>query len=246
MNISYKIVHITDLHISEDGSPVRDIDVRGNFLAVLESAGRFMPDLVVLGGDLAAEEGELGAYYWIKEVLTDISIPYVIVPGNHDVLLNLDEVFDIKDSLQQSWDFIWQNDDLVIIGLDSSKGEISNQQLHWLHKSFKSLEKDALLFMHHPPIDCGCAFMDTNYPLFNRKDVFHLISDCSQVAAVFCGHYHTEKTVIRENKQIYLTPATMMQMSQTSSSYEVDSLRPGWRLIEWTASKLSTRVIYLD
>ncbi len=246
MKNSVRIAHITDLHISEDGSLFRDIDVRNNFLEVLESALRFVPDVIVLGGDLAADKGELGAYRWIKEVLAEQSSSCLIVPGNHDVLPNLEKVFNIKNSRQQSQDFVCHYEELVVLGLDSSKGVITSQQLDWFHESLKSLEKDAILFIHHPPIDCGCTFMDSRYALTNRKDVFQLVSECPQIAAVFCGHYHTEKTIIQEGKQVYLTPSTAMQISQTSSSYEPESLRPGWRLIEWTPSKLSTRVIYLD
>jgi Icc protein len=241
-----KIAHITDIHISEDGSLIREIDVRKNFQAVMESVSGFTPDLILLGGDLAAEEGEIDAYKWIKSELAKVSIPYLIVPGNHDDVTNLGLVFELEDVEQNDWKFIRQFHELTILGLDSSQGKISDQQLHWLHNSLSLLDKQTLLFLHHPPIDCGCLFMDTKYPLANRNEVFAMIAGCEYIKAIFCGHYHTEKTLLFQGKQIFLTPATTIQMSQTSSSYQVESLRPGWRLIEYSPAHLSTRVVYVD
>ncbi len=246
MASSLNIAHITDLHIAEDDSPVRNINVRQNFLRVLGSASSFRPDLIVLGGDLAAENGEVGAYQWIKSQLDNIEIPYLITPGNHDDVGNLASFFKSGNPDFQSWDVIWKDDNVIVMGVDSSKGVITDQQLHWMHKTAKTANSPILLFMHYPPLNCGCRFMDAKYPLTNKKDVFNVIAGCNNISAVFCGHYHTEKTLVEQDKAVFLTPSTMMQMSQTNPSYEIESLRPGWRWIEFKPSGLSTRVIYPD
>ncbi len=62
---------------------------------------------------------------------------------------------------------------------------------------------------------------------------------------IFCGHYHTDKTIIKEGKNIVITPSTMFQLSTDQIEYKVDSYRAGWRLIEWDGAQLKTSVFYL-
>ena len=244
--MSLKIAHITDIHIPPDDQPVRDIDVKRNFSRILRSVVEHAPDLIVFGGDLAAVEGEVACYEWIKAQLQSIQIPFSIIPGNHDRLDNLSKVFPLDHSEHPQGCFRYQLDALYLVGLDSSQGSVSEEQLFWLRQSTATIKDQILLFLHHPPLDCNCLFMDRNYPLKNRETVFETLLSLPDVNHVFCGHYHTEKTVIKDGKTIFITPSTMLQISQDTPSYQLDHTQPGWRLIEWLNNTLLTRVVYLE
>ena len=89
MKKEISIAHLTDIHIGPSEVPVRAINVRRNFEKALQQITFEKPDLIVLGGDLAADCGEVEAYQWIKPRLDQADIPYLIIPGNHDRVDNL-------------------------------------------------------------------------------------------------------------------------------------------------------------
>lgn len=238
------IAHITDLHITEDGALIRDVGVREHFRNILADVRKNETGLMVLGGDLAAERGEIASYHWIKKELDKTGIPYLITAGNHDIFENLQSVFNISSAFSDMLCYRYENNGRVLFALDSSSRVIADEQLDWIKREAKDLSKPALLFMHHPPVFCNCAFMDRKYPLDNRTAVFDVLTRLPSLPFIFCGHYHTEKTVITRGKTIFLTPSTMLQIDQNSAEYEVHSRIPGYRMIQWDGSTLKTTVHY--
>lgn len=241
-----RIAHICDLHITSDDSFNRDVDVKKNFSQMLELVKSKNPDFIVLGGDLAAVNGEIEAYDWIKSQMETNGIPYFIVAGNHDLLDNLQQVFKLESvtSKELFYKQTWEGRSIFV--LDSSSESVSRTQLEWLSREVNGLNSDALLFMHHPPLLCGCNFMDSKYPLKNRDEVIQVLNKLEHLNAVFCGHYHTEKTVISQSIQCFITPSTMLQMDQDNPKYQVSSLNPGFRIIDWDGQELKTSVYYLN
>ncbi len=242
-----KIAHITDIHIGADNTLIRDIDVKGNFKKIVAKVPEDNPDLIVLGGDLAAVYGETEAYEWAKSELDALGIPYLVMAGNHDIVENLNRVFKLEDKMNPGglyYRYDLKNHPLFF--LDTSSADISSKQLDWLLSETRTLEKDALLFTHHPPLISRCNFMDTNHALKNSDEVLVVLNKIQNINFIFCGHYHTEKTLVKDNKTIFITPSTMMQLSQTNFEYEVQSFNPGWRIIEWDGIQLETHVKTVD
>lgn len=240
------IAHVTDIHIPPDDSLVRDIDTKKNFEAVLHAISVDKPDLIVFGGDLAAVEGEVEAYQWIEQKLSACRIPYLFTVGNHDNLQNLKRVFEVTSEHNEELFSATIIGEVHIIGLDSSKGNVSQIQLDWIANNTSFSTGQCLLFLHHPPVDCNCRFMDSRYPLANRDDVFKIIRKIPAISHIFCGHYHTEKAVFVEGKSIFITPSTMHQISQTERGYSESSRLAGWRKIECDSTGLKTSVHYLS
>jgi Icc protein len=79
-----RIAHICDIHIDKEGINPRGYPVRENFLQILSDVKEQEPNLLVLGGDLCSEVGELAIYSWIKDQLDTLDTPYLVQPGNHD------------------------------------------------------------------------------------------------------------------------------------------------------------------
>ena len=244
--MTLKIAHITDIHIvAREGDLLRGIDVRNNFIQTLNTVRNAQPDMIVVGGDMAAEDGELAAYQWIKMQLDRMGIEYHVLAGNHDRIENMHRVFHQSGRQNRdTWYFQLDRKGRRIFCLDSSTNRLSKDQLDWLKADIGKRNDTVLLFIHHPPLLCDCLFMDRKYPLENWQEAVRLLRSIPQIKNIVCGHYHTERTVQSCENTVFITPATYMQISQQSPNFEISDYRPGWRWIKWEGETLYSSVFY--
>lgn len=241
-----RIAYFTDMHITEDGSRLRDIDVRQNFNAVLDDIKSYHPDLIILGGDLAAENGEKGAYVWIQNQVKKIDIPIYPIAGNHDDAGLIKSIFLSQLEIKGSFlDYTLDRNGQSFIFLDSANSYVNPEQIDWLKSTVSKLSGHPILFMHHPPRLCNCQFMDLSYPLKNYVEVWNIIRSLPTIKFIFCGHYHTEKTIQIDHQTIFLTPATFLQISPDHEDYQIDAYPPGWRQIDIDSKVCETCVRYI-
>jgi Icc protein len=243
------IAQVTDMHIGATDNPYRGIPVRQQFVDVLQEVAKRPLDLLVLSGDLAAVAGEPEAYAWIRQVLATFPYPYVIMAGNHDHLGRMLKTFEVpaSDVVEEMLCFSRTIKGRQLLFLDSSSYQLPPQQLDWLRAQLTTGgQKEVLLFIHHPPLLCDCRFMDERYPLQNIDEVWPVLVQLSQIKHIFCGHYHTEKTVVKAGKSVHLTPSTIFQIDTQSPYFVMKHTRPGWRMIEWQGSRVRTYVEYLQ
>jgi Icc protein len=241
------IAQISDLHIGPTNVKYRGIEPRQQFLKVLRVLSKKKLDLLVLSGDLAATEGEPEAYTWIKQVLATFPYPYLVMAGNHDHVIRMSRVFNLPatDVSQGMLYFSRTIQNNSLLFLDSSSYRVPKAQLEWLKMQLDEQTQPVLLFIHHPPLQCGCTFMDDYHSLQNTEDIWQILEQFSQIKHIFCGHYHTEKTITRNGKSIYLTPSTIFQIDTEEPNFAVEHTKPGWRMIEWNNAKMHTYVEYL-
>ena len=250
------LAQVTDMHIGASNAKYRGIDVRQQFINVLQRLAKKPLDLLVLSCDLAAVEGEPEAYTWIRRVLTTFPYPYVIMAGNHDHVWRMLSAFDLPNtdvSLGKRY-FSRLIKGRRLLFLDSASYRVTKQQLEWLsgqlveskNKNPKSkIQEQVLLFIHHPPLKCECQFMDEHHALQNLDDVWQVLEQFPQIKPIFCGHYHAEKTVIKNDKFVHLTPSTAFQIDTETADFSILHTKPGWRLIEWQGTQVHTYVEYL-
>lgn len=243
---SLNIAQLTDLHINDTDSDFRGVNVRRKFLQVIEVLKHRPLDLLILSGDLAADQGEIQSYQWIKQQLEDFPCPYLVMAGNHDKVPHLAEVFELPntDIVDGMLCYTRRLNGKLLIFLDSSNYSLSTEQLEWL--ATQPTEEPALLFIHHPPILCGCRFMDKDYSLRNMAETWSILADFPLVKHIFCGHYHTAKTLQYSDKMIYLTPSTSLQIDPQPIEFKVEHTIPGWRIIKWQNEQLTTFVEFLN
>jgi Icc protein len=242
-----RIIQATDLHISPSDAPVNRYDSRKNWLAALTAIQNLEPDLLVLSGDLASLKGEIESYQWLANTLTDIDIPYEIMMGNHDKLNTLKSIFSIseQDVIGRKLCYQRQYQGQPIYFVDTADHTLSDAQIEWLQQCDQAENKNALLFIHHPPIDCGTAFMDKNHALKEREKVWAVLSQLKHIQHIFCGHYHTERSIYLDNKNVHITPSTMNQIQTELNGFGAEHSVAGWRVIDWDGAQLITHVHYL-
>ncbi|TAK37708.1 MAG: metallophosphoesterase [Saprospiraceae bacterium] len=243
-----KIIQITDLHIANEGEDTFGVDVRQNFLDVLNTAKSYAPGFVVLSGDICFNTGELHIYQWVKSQLDFAGLPYAVIGGNHDDSKMIAAVFQ-AGHLLTGGDLYYKRHigNNPVLFLETSKGIVSDEQLAWLQKELSQIKHDAVIFMHHPPVIGGVPHMDINYPLQNMAAVQEVFFNFPHHISVFCGHYHVEKVLCKRNLTVHITPSTYFQMDWHAERFSVDHLRPGFREISIRPDGVvDSTVVYLE
>src|SRR5260370_38914657 len=80
------IAQLSDPHVRPDGVLYQDVvDSTAMFAAAIAHLNGLdpRPDLVLLSGDLV-DKGEADEYAHLRKLLAGLSIPILVIPGNHD------------------------------------------------------------------------------------------------------------------------------------------------------------------
>ncbi|MEM6967381.1 MAG: metallophosphoesterase [Bacteroidota bacterium] len=240
-----KIVQITDLHIDQENEFPHDIDVRKNLKRVLRAVRQIKADHLVVSGDLCYDVGDTAIYEWIKEQLDLTLIPYDVIGGNHDDSLMMAEVFGQQHlCTDDELYFAKKVGKTTCIFLDSAKGFHSEKQLKWLKRQLNNNLEDILIFTHHPPVKAGVPFMDNKYPLRNIDDIQKVFASHRGFLNIFCGHYHVEKSIQKDNILVQITPSCFFQIDQNYEDFKVDHHSIAYRLIDTSNNSLKTSVKY--
>jgi len=242
-----RIAQITDFHIGKEGEDTYGVDVRANFLKILEAACALQPDELMLSGDLCFDKGEAEIYAWIRPHLEKTGIPYRLISGNHDDPQLMAEAFGLE-ALLEAGELYYRADygPFPALFLDTTPYLVSETQLKWLVGQLATHSGDWLIFMHHPPLLAGVQYMDDHYPLKNHAEILALLQKHPGRVQVFCGHYHADRVVTAGNVTVYVTPSCFFQIHPFAKAFTVDHYRIAFREIELRAGQLLTTVRYLD
>ncbi|HOV14114.1 MAG TPA: hypothetical protein PK771_07515, partial [Spirochaetota bacterium] len=89
------------------------------------------------------------------------------------------------------------------------------------------------------------SLIDKMFPLKNRNILEDLLRKNTNPVFIFCGHYHNEYEVIKNNIKQYVTPSGIVQIKKDSNKLEIDSLKYGYRIIEINNNNICTFVKYM-
>ncbi len=240
-----RIIQITDLHIYPKDEMINGVDTRQNFLKVLKIASDIPHDMVVITGDLSFFDANIEVYKWIKEKLEEYKISnYFIIGGNHDKAEKLAEVFDLKAGLTSDELYYFKEPNFIF--LDTIKGFCSDEQWQWFEKKIIALkDKNPMIFMHHPPFKSGVPHMDKKYAFKQTDEFVRICSLNPNTAYVFCGHYHNEIFIAKDDINMFITPSTYLQIYMFNDDFEVDHRIPAFRIIDIDTKQIKTTVRYV-
>lgn len=191
---------ISDLHIKTDGKKsYRVVDTAESLRRCVEQVNRLKqkPDALVLSGDLV-DFGKPSEYAFLRKLLAPLSMPYFLLPGNHDERQALREAFPEHTYLQQGGErieYVIEDYPVRIVTLDtviprSSCGELSATSMQWLDEVLSAQpDKPTVIVMHHPPFRTGIGHMD-EIGLRNPEMLEAVVRKHPQVERVMCGHLH--------------------------------------------------------
>lgn len=238
----FKIAQLSDPHIGNTEDLVQGIDVRENFKLALKEIIKEKCDLLVLSGDLA-DNAEIGSYEFIAKEMSSYTLPWCFIAGNHDDLGEMDKIFGIaKDFKEGEYYYKKEIANNTILFLDSSSNRISSKQLEWFEAEAQKIEKNFMLFMHHPPCKAGHRFMDAKYALENIEEVQLSFNKIDHLKFIFCGHYHSSLEAGFGNKKVFICPSSQMIIDEFTPYFCLKSSNPAWRIIECYSGELETKV----
>lgn len=199
------VAHISDLHIT--AAPDAPGLTRPPSLTRPDAVSRaraLMADLqhfpglglVVITGD-NVNDARADEYAVLADVLSGLTVPYLIVPGNHDDRAHLRALCpDRPYADAQLLHHVWQKDDLRVIALDTlvpgtSAGALLAPQLDWLELQLaRPFEGHTLIALHHPPCAAAMGRLDGAILNTGTDRLRNLLDALPRPATILCGHLH--------------------------------------------------------
>lgn len=155
------------------------------------------PTAVVITGDLV-DGGGAAEYTCLRELLEPLTMPYYLIPGNHDDRDELRAAFPDHAYLRQNEDrvdYVIDEHDLRIVAVDTvvpreSGGRLDARSMDWLDRTLSAQsERPTVLLMHHPPFKTWIGHMD-KVGLANPEILHTVVARHPQVERILCGHLH--------------------------------------------------------
>lgn len=161
------------------------------------------PDCVLVTGDLA-DGGRPEEYALAADLLSRLSMPVFVIPGNHDRRETM------RDCLAATYPYLRQDEDFLhyvvedfsvrLIGLDTVApgqvgGAICAARAAWFAERLAEGDRrPTLVFMHHPPFATGVSGMDAT--MCRTDSAFaELVESHPEIECIVAGHHH--RTITR-------------------------------------------------
>jgi 3',5'-cyclic AMP phosphodiesterase CpdA len=214
------IAQISDMHVKADGELLyRRIDTAGYLERAVTHVNALdpRPDIVIATGDLV-EGGKPEEYARLKRLLAPLAMPVHLIPGNHDARDALREVFADHAYLPRTGflQYTIEDQPVRLIALDTlvpgkGYGALCGERLDWLEARLAESDRPTILFMHHPPFDCGIDAFDGMKLNEGGEQLSALVRRHDNVERVMCGHVHRPIQVRWAGTMASIAPSTAHQ-----------------------------------
>lgn len=215
------IAQLSDMHLRPEGQLLYD---RIDTAAYLERAVAHVlkldprPDVVIMTGDLV-EAGKPEEYARLRRLIAPLPMAVYVIPGNHDARESLRAAFADQGYFPASGFLQYTVEDLPIrlIALDTlvegkGYGALCTERLAWLETRLaEQTDKPAMLFMHHPPFECGIETFDKSRLMEGDDRLAELVRSHPNVERAVCGHVHRPIQVRWAGTMASIAPSTAHQ-----------------------------------
>ncbi len=213
------LVQISDTHIDEPGTLVYGSFDTATALQKTVNAINAMdpaPDLVLHTGDIASH-GSVPRYEAFREIIETLSVPFALMPGNHDDRQALETVFGGTPDLPASGEFLQYviEDypvrivccDSVIVG--DPAGEMCPARLSWLDDRLaEAPDRPTIVALHHPPFYAGMTGSSSKGLKRGGAEMADVIKRHKQVVRILAGHVHRPITAAFGGTIAFAGPTT--------------------------------------
>ena len=176
------LLHLSDLHFGTEQAPC---------LAAIQTFCLQNPiELIAVSGDLT-QRARFLQFWSCKQFLDSLNIPYIVVPGNHDIPLfniwnRLTRPFGAYHTFFGKTDSVYESEHFVVVGLNSirrrhhTRGAISDEQITATQTQLAAAPSHKLkLVMLHQPF-------------YSAPDDPHGYKDCPTAARRALQHWSLE------------------------------------------------------
>ncbi len=224
-----KIIHISDIHLTENGREIWGVNTLDHFSKAI---GRIKNldgiDGIIVSGDLS-DDGSRWTYEFIDRAFSMIGIPTFCCAGNHD---NLDEFYNgYAPSFYNNseifelcgWSFIMLNS--AVCGM--SRGIFNPEKLTHLIQRCKG---PIAVVLHHPPIEQEGWL---NRKLLENRDMFNdIILHAENIRMVLYGHTHYHMKGIIDGIVYSSAPSIGFAFNPNMQKFEIANGEEGFCIIE--------------
>lgn len=251
--MSIQIIQLSDFHLTANTNKhyecLQTIVSLKKLLKLIQNCFS-NTECFILTGDLANDERK-ETYVKLRGLLEIIAPAYYLIPGNHDDRSAMQQIF--PDSFPNSGGrdaFSIMVGGWRLIGLNSKVdgelfGRVAGEQLRWLDKQLASHpDQPTIIFIHHPPCSVGSPWLD-EIGLKEPRQLAQVLKKSKQVQALCTGHIHQEFEGIFAGIKVFGVPSTSIQFRPSTVKLEIDSLTPGFRLLNLHCNSFDTKVIRL-
>ncbi len=252
------IAQISDMHIKKPGELLYGrIDTQGYLERAVAHVNALdpSPDVALITGDLV-ESGKPEEYENLKRMLSALRMPFYLIPGNHDARDQLREVFSEHAYLPRGGflQYVVEGLPLRLIALDTlvpgkGFGALCPERLDWLDARLGESNRPALLYMHHPPFDCGIDAFDAARLNEGAEHLADIVRTHGTVERVLCGHVHRPIQVRWAGTMASIAPSTAHQATldfRPGAKLSMTMDPPGIALHLWRpATGLITHLSYI-
>lgn len=215
------IAQLSDPHLKGPGQLLYDrIDTAGYLERAVAHVLRLdpLPDVVIMTGDLV-DGGKAEEYALLRRLLAPLPMPVYVIPGNHDAREPLRAAFAKKAFFpaQGFLQYTVEDHPVRLIALDTlvegkPHGELCEERLAWLESRLDEQgDRPVILFMHHPPFDCGIAAFDHARLQHGDRRLAELVRRHGNVERAVCGHVHRPIQVRWAGTMASIAPSTAHQ-----------------------------------
>jgi Icc protein len=248
------IAQITDTHIRPTGKLLHHmVHTARSLRRCIEHIETLAPrpDVVIATGDLV-DRGMTKEYRRLRKILSGLTIPLLLIPGNHDNRDALRDVFYDHAYLPRRGPLHYAVNTLPLrlIGLDSTGtqgpgGELDAAQLAWFAQTLAAEpRRPTFVFLHHPPFEIGVRPVDVQG--FRHVRQFRaIVEQHSQIVGIASGHIHRSASALIGSARATTAPSTAHQVilaRNAGGSYALRLEPPGFALHRWDGKTLQTSV----
>lgn len=221
-----KFAHLSDFHFTTTAKnhPLLRPGLTGALAKVVDDLTKIEKhlDFVAITGDLAAD-GDLDSYRGLQKLLSALSIPVLVVPGNHDNRNALRQIFfsDKHTTRAGTLDYQETFENVQVLGVDTVidgelSGRLSDDQLSWLKsKLLHECGDHTVVLMHHPPFPTGHAEFDEMAEVEGGGELGELMRRSTSKIIVLSGHVHRPYQAVWNGANCYISGAPSFQMGSS-------------------------------
>jgi 3',5'-cyclic-AMP phosphodiesterase len=249
--VSLNVLHITDCHLVAPETNLIGVDTQASLEAVLAQAcAQRQPDAVIASGDLAHDAQREVYQRFLHTVRNFTSAPLLCLPGNHDILAQMQAAqLPLAPLALSGWD---------IVALDSHEDDApqalvrETDRLQTAGQIEQAQGAHVLLTTHHPLVAINSPWLDKD----RIKNALELVSWLAErsarageprLCAVVFGHAHQSIADYVADLPVFGTPSTCFQFAPGSATFTVDTTSPGYRWLMLSPDgQIETQVFTVD